>query len=160
MGLPSRYTFPFVTPPPRVPSGLPTKLICPANTKRNCGFQIHSSSPAMLPEMCPNTHSLWETTLLQLPSPFDRLFLQLYPSPWDDINYISYNGTMSYLSPVFIVWADSLTLRTPTRRGIPPLSMMRGPPESPLHVSLITPSSVSDSVYSHRSSTWQRGLDK
>ena len=46
----------------------------------------------------------------------------------------------------------SITSRTPIRRCCPPFSMMRGPPESPLHASVTIPS-VTDAVYNHSSST-------
>ena len=41
----------------------------------------------MLPVMWPNTHSLCETTLLQLPSPLEKFVAQSYPSPWVDFKF-------------------------------------------------------------------------
>ena len=75
----------------------------------------------MLSDMCPNTQSLWETTLLQSPSPLVLFVRQLKPSPFGEI-----------MNNVLLSYNLQFYLKHPNKEGLATVVNDERPPGVPL----------------------------
>ena len=143
IGWPSRYTLPLVTVPPRLPGfRLPSRLTCPE-------AYVGKKHPRKL-----TSHLKYFLICDQGPSSSEIPHCSSFRPRWmclcDSCNPHPWGVCALKLD----LWDTFLlTSRIPIRRGCPPFSKISGPPESPLHASVITPS-VREAVYNHSFSTY------
>ena len=142
IGWPSRYTLPLVTVPPRLPGfRLPSRLTCPEASvgKKHPRILTSHLKYFLICDQGPSSSEIPHCSSFR--PRWMCLCDSCNPHPWG-IHALKLDLWDTFL----------LTSRIPIRRGCPPFSIIRGPPESPLHASVINPS-VREAVYSHSSST-------
>ena len=142
IGWPSRYTLPLVTVPPRLPGfRLPSRLTCPE-------AYVGKKHPRKL-----TSHLKYFLICDQGPSSSEIPHCSSFRHRWMCLCDSCNPHPWAVCALKLDLWDTFLlTSRIPIRRGCPPFSIISGPPESPLHASVINPS-VREAVYSHSSST-------